>query len=980
MRFSFCLFTFLSMLRAGCSTSAKIFTKIDDPSLHLQTMKPNPKPYKISYDDGTQSPLIQIKIRGDETSSPNIYEETLDGYTVGPSNKHKGKYTYRDVDIKTGDLVDTDLVAGYDNPASKNVLKKAAVKSEAMKKGISYFDFDKVGGNDRKLKGSAPRLLSKENNEEEGQYHRRAAITSGVLKNLVVPFRFSDHTSRALPSRSDLTVLMNNVGPASQCPTGSVRDVYLQSSFNQLDIQSTVVEWVTLDFTEAYCANGNSGLTTRIHECLTNALDKAAAAGVNFGEYDEDNNGFIDGITFFHSGYAAEWGGNDAFGTNRSDRIWSHKWAIYTTNWNNNGVRVYEYHINPSLWSTSGSNIGRIGVVAHETGHFLGLPDLYDYGDPTYGDGEGIGSWGLMANSWGFDGSQLYPPHMSAWSKYVLGWVNPTVVTSPGTYQLGQACDNDDAIIISQGYPNGEYLLIENRQPCGFETRMGQGGLTIFHIDSNANNIVGYPQQSGWPTNGNHYIVALLQADSSYGLERSFNRGDVGDMFHAGGVNSIGPSGTSNGATYPNTKAYQGGNIVDTEVTISNIGAAGPIMTFDITIGSQSVSPSSTPIASPSVPPSVSPSVSPSVFPNVAPSVSPSVAPSASSSVSPSASPSASPSVSPSDFPSISPSISPSASPSISLSVSPSDFPSVSLSVLPSDFPSVTLSSRPTASPNGSSSGSMQPSSKPFINNSSTPSATPSVRQSSVPSSPPSIVRSEVPSFKPTAIPSLVPTTVPSMISSFAPSVKSSLVPSDNPSTNSSSEPTSTPSFAPSTKPSEGPSSVPNTAPSGMPSISPVLILSSAPTSTPTSTPTYAPSEKLSSTPSSDPSPMTFSTISPSESPSRPRTTSPSSSKIGTCKDFPNFFRVIINGRNRRRTCIWVSDNTNRCNFHGVKETCPFTCGTCSICADSPLKLRFVIAGRNRNRRCTWAARNSERRCELVPVLKIGCRETCGAC
>ena len=221
----------------------------------------------------------------------------------------------------------------------------------------------------------------------------------------------------------------------------------------------------------------------------------------------------------------------------------------------------------------------------------------------------------MMANSWGFDNSQYYPPLMSAWSKYVLGWVSPTIVSSSGTYSIGQACDNNDMIIISEGYPSGEYLLIENRQPCGFETSMPQGGLAIFHIDDEANNIVGHPQQTGWPTNGNHYEVALLQADATYGLELNYNRGDSGDLFHAGGVNSIGPDGTSAGATFPNTKAYQGGNIIDTEVTISNISAAGATMTFDVTIGS-TVAASTTPSASPSASPVSTPVTECENFPN----------------------------------------------------------------------------------------------------------------------------------------------------------------------------------------------------------------------------------------------------------------------------------------------------------------------------------------------------------------------------
>jgi M6 family metalloprotease-like protein len=131
--------------------------------------------------------------------------------------------------------------------------------------------------------------------------------------------------------------------------------------------------------------------------CIKNALEKVVAAGVNFSDYDLDNDGYIDGIAFFHSGYGAEWGGTDSYNTYYTDRIWSHKWAIWGSNsFSNNGVSVVEYHISPALWATSGSNIGRIGVVAHETGHFLRLPDLYDYGDATYGDGSGIGSYGKL--------------------------------------------------------------------------------------------------------------------------------------------------------------------------------------------------------------------------------------------------------------------------------------------------------------------------------------------------------------------------------------------------------------------------------------------------------------------------------------------------------------------------------------------------------------------------------------------------------
>jgi M6 family metalloprotease-like protein len=563
----------------------------DQHPFAVHPMPPNPEPYQVTYPDGTVSPLIYLKVRGGLFSNPIIYEETADGFTVKPVGVG-GKYMYIDIDEETGETFETDKVAGVDDPSTYGIHKGAAVHKRRNIFQNRKLRYDNGPGNDH-IDGAVPTQGNDTN--ERNHSHRRTVITSGTLKNLVVPIKFSDHTGRSLPSRSDLDTIMNNKGSNTLCPTGSVRDVYLQNSFNSLKLESTVLDWITIDYTEAYCAGGESALSTRFHTCLINALDKADQAGVDFSDYDLDGDDLIDGITFFHSGYAAEWGGSDQYGQPEGSRIWSHKWSIWQTWYSNEGTEVFDYHVNPALWDTYGSDIGRIGVVAHETGHFLGLPDLYDYGD-----GDGIGSFGLMANSWGFDYSQYYPPLMSAWGKYKLGWVTPTVVSNSGSFTLRQACDYPDMIKISAGYPSGEYLLIENRQSCGFDSSMTQGGIVIFHIDDYANNVLGYPGQSGWPTNGNHYEVAVLPADGFYEMEKGYNRGDEYDVFHSGYRNSIGPDGTSS-SSYPNTKAYQDGNIIDTGVTISNISAAGSTMTLSIQIGS--TTPVASPVASPVIPP-----------------------------------------------------------------------------------------------------------------------------------------------------------------------------------------------------------------------------------------------------------------------------------------------------------------------------------------------------------------------------------------
>ena len=108
---------------------------------------------------------------------------------------------------------------------------------------------------------------------------------------------------------------------------------------------------------------------------------------------------------------------------------------------------------------------------------------------------------------------------------------------------------------------------------------MPQGGLAVWHIDEAASyNTEGYPGQSGWPGNGKHYRVSLLQADGRFDMEMGRNRGDAGDLYHGNGVNRLDAS------TTPNTDTYQSGNIADTGIEIASIGAAAGTMTFTLQI------------------------------------------------------------------------------------------------------------------------------------------------------------------------------------------------------------------------------------------------------------------------------------------------------------------------------------------------------------------------------------------------------------
>ena len=97
------------------------------------------------------------------------------------------------------------------------------------------------------------------------------------------------------------------------------------------------------------------------------------------------------------------------------------------------GLRVFNYTTQPE-------DAG-VGVIAHEYGHDLGLPDLYDSVGPT--TDSDVGFWDIMAvgsNSGKL--IQTQPTHMGAWSKYVLGWLEPEVLeygSKRAEFVLGQA-------------------------------------------------------------------------------------------------------------------------------------------------------------------------------------------------------------------------------------------------------------------------------------------------------------------------------------------------------------------------------------------------------------------------------------------------------------------------------------------------------------------------------------------------------------
>jgi M6 family metalloprotease-like protein len=323
-------------------------------------------------------------------------------------------------------------------------------------------------------------------------------------------------------------------------PTGTMTQYYQEISYGQLTVTGTVYPWKQLPSADTFYEGGCNGLcgASKVGDFLEQTLDLNDAA-IDFSQHDNDgpdgipnsgdDDGYVDFVAFVHAETGGECG---------TSNIWSHRWVYsgwgageYSTNDARNGggnIKVDDYVIMPGL-ACGGANMIEIGVFAHEFGHAFGLPDLYDT-DPDNGDSEGIGNWCLMAGGgWGGDSaSPELPTHMSAWSKYFLGWVNPTEVTSDlNPAAIDDAEDNAEAF--KMPISTTEYYLIENRQKKKFDQDLPGAGLVIYRVNETVVN-AGLANNSVNADESNKG-VDVEEADGNNDLDNATNRADGGDVF-----------------------------------------------------------------------------------------------------------------------------------------------------------------------------------------------------------------------------------------------------------------------------------------------------------------------------------------------------------------------------------------------------------------------------------------------------------------
>jgi len=370
-------------------------------------------------------------------------------------------------------------------------------------------------------------------------------------------------------------------------PTGSVGHYYYEASFGRLTLEPAmeesgtpnngVVGWLNLGDAHPNPAK-NVGSTNL--DIVRKAI-LASDPSVNYSYYDTNSDGYISyeelHIMVVVAGYEYAYGG----AVTCSPSVYAHQYYldyVYVDAPTVDGVKVASYQGGGGYteFGEMHCEIGEenphpatIGIIAHELGHDLQWPDLYDTFNPNSmdeADTPGIGNWGLMGygmwnrsvpNAPFYGDSPAYP---TAWSRLYQGWLDPVhitastlnisippIVDSGVVYQLRENPNGVDWVWYERS-GIGEYFLIENRQPIGYDVGLPGFGLLIWRIDESViyNNFANSDQ--------NHRLVDLIQADGLRQLNiTSENRGDMGDPYPGVTQNTH-----FNANSNPNSNLYSG--------------------------------------------------------------------------------------------------------------------------------------------------------------------------------------------------------------------------------------------------------------------------------------------------------------------------------------------------------------------------------------------------------------------------------------
>jgi M6 family metalloprotease-like protein len=355
----------------------------------------------------------------------------------------------------------------------------------------------------------------------------------------------------------------------------SMKTFYRENSYGLMTVSATVTNNVYRS-TSTLAATGQ-GLCSFYSNIAHDAL-AAAAVDYNISQATAAGGRPFTHLMVYHAGFGAETSGDSGCAT---DNIWS----VYAPTvpvgsdprngviqpLTANGVFFNGVTVVPELENFS---VDPLGVICHEYGHQLGLPDLYN--TPSL---SAVGKWSLMDAGIYIGSPQgSNPAHLDAWSKQFLGFSQPqtiTAATAQSKTLLNAATDKTSflriPVDVSPVGANNEYFLLEYRRASGtsYDTALPTRGLLIWHVDDsvamNTSRLDNNNINNGSPNRG----LDLVEADGS---DPSSNTGDSGDPWQDGSTFALPKSNAFNNSA--------SGIVVS---NVSGVASNSPSITMNVT-------------------------------------------------------------------------------------------------------------------------------------------------------------------------------------------------------------------------------------------------------------------------------------------------------------------------------------------------------------------------------------------------------------
>jgi immune inhibitor A len=463
-------------------------------------------------------------------------------------------------------------LAGGDSPAPASVASGVAPPNPRL--------FERIARGETRVPGLSAHQAPARARRAPARPH---ALT-GTVRALAVLVDFADKPHTAAASNFDTLLFALPV-----TGRGSLRDYFAEISYGQTTIDTlnppSGFGWLRAPSNYAYYVNASNCAGAYPQNCQRLAediVDLLLTKGVDFRNYDNDQDGYAEPVILIHAGNGGEVSGS-------LNDIWSHTSGLRTPR-KQGSVTIDSYIVVPEYWQETPSSPlvdMTIGVIAHEMGHgFWGLPDLYDTtltsgGTPVSG---GIGDWSLMSyGAWNgpadWGDSPAWP---DAWTRSRMGMVTPADVCNSLAKTIPQPYDNPSAQTVlrlrSPVLGSREYFLLENRQQVvgSYDEYLPGNGLLIWHVDeamTSNDNVCLLEPHSSCPSK--HYLVALEQADGLRDLEKNVNLGDTGDPFPGAKNNR---NWTKD--THPESSSWY--STANSRIGVTTIGNSSANMTVDL--------------------------------------------------------------------------------------------------------------------------------------------------------------------------------------------------------------------------------------------------------------------------------------------------------------------------------------------------------------------------------------------------------------